>query len=66
MESKKLERINILAKKSKKEGLSKEEKEEQEILRREYIESWKRGVRQTLEKVYIIEEDGTTTHLEKK
>ncbi|HAQ28428.1 MAG TPA: hypothetical protein DCQ76_01430, partial [Ruminococcaceae bacterium] len=37
MEQNKIDRINFLAKKQKGEGLSPDEKEEQAILRREYI-----------------------------
>ncbi len=65
MEQTKVDRINFLAKKSKAEGLSEEEKTEQSSLRKEYIESWKRGVRQTLDNVYIVEEDGSQTKLKK-
>ncbi len=65
MEQAKVDRINFLAKKSKAEGLNEEEKTEQASLRKEYIESWKRGVRQTLDNVYIVEEDGSQTKLKK-
>ncbi len=65
MEQVKIDRINFLAKKAKAEGLSEEEKAEQAKLRKEYIESWKRGVRQTLDNVYIVEEDGSQTKLKK-
>ena len=44
MEQSKIERINFLAKKQKGEGLTPEEKEEQAILRREYIDSFKRNL----------------------
>ncbi len=65
MEQKKVDRINFLAKKSKAEGLTEEEKTEQAELRKEYIESWRRGVRQTLDNVYIVEKDGSQTKLKK-
>ena len=42
MEQSKIDRINFLARKSKAEGLTEEEKAEQLELRKEYIESYKR------------------------
>ncbi len=65
MEQAKIDRINFLAKKSKTDGLSEEEKNEQKELRAEYIESWRRGVRQTLENVYVVDEQGNETKLKK-
>lgn len=59
MEQKKIDRINELARKQKAEGLTSEEKEEQAVLRREYIESYKRSLVAQLENMYIIEPDGT-------
>ena len=44
MDQKKIDRINELARKSKAEGLSEEEKAEQATLRREFIESYKRSL----------------------
>ena len=44
-------RINELYKKSKEEGLSEQEKEEQQILRRRYIDSVKGNFRAQLETV---------------
>ncbi len=66
MEQEKVERINYLAKKSKSEGLTDAEKAEQDNLRKEYIASWKCGLKSTLESVYIKEEDGSVTKLKKK
>lgn len=40
-----VDRINFLAKKSREEGLTEEEKLEQQKLRREYIESVKNNIR---------------------
>lgn len=43
-----IDRINFLAKKSREEGLTEEEKVEQAKLRREYIESIKNNIRASL------------------
>ena len=43
------EKINELYKKSKEEGLTEQEKEEQQILRRRYIDSYKANLRAQLE-----------------
>ena len=59
-----IKRINELYKKSKtKEGLTKLEKEEQQLLRRAYIEDFKKSLRGALENVDIEETDGTITHV---
>ena len=49
MNNYKIQRINELARKAKKEGLSESEKTEQEKLRREYIDACKNNLRTTLE-----------------
>ena len=54
----KIERINFLAKKAKTEGLTEEEKAEQDQLRGEYIAEWREGVIQTLENTYVVDENG--------
>ena len=59
MEKKKIDRINFLAKKQKSEGLTEEEKAEQQALRREYIEAYKQSLISQLENLTIIEPDGT-------
>ena len=46
-----IKRINELYKKSKEEGLNDQEKEEQQILRRRYIDSVKNNFRAQLETV---------------
>ena len=66
MEQSKVDRINLLARKAKAEGLTEEEKAEQQVLRKEYIESWRRGVKQTLGSVSFVEEDGSITPLQRK
>ena len=63
----KLLRINELAKKSKTpEGLTDEEKVEQQQLRKEYIAEWRQGVTQVLDNTYIMDEQGNKRKLEKK
>ena len=63
----KIKRINELAKKSKtSEGLTDEEKEEQQQLRKEYIAEWRQGVVQVLDNTYIMDEHGNKHKLEKK
>ncbi len=59
MTQEKIDRINELAKKQKAEGLTEEEKSEQQILRREYIDGFKRSLTAQLENTYIVEPDGT-------
>lgn len=46
-----IDRINFLYKKSKEEGLTEEEKKEQEILRRKYIDNVKANFRAQLNTV---------------
>ena len=61
MEQKKIDRINELAKKQKSSGLTPEEKEEQAVLRKEYIEAYKRSLLSQLENMYFVVPDGTKT-----
>ena len=66
MNEEKIARINELYHKSKAEGLTPEEAEDQKVLRREYIESFKRNLRGTLNNISIQEEDGSITDLGEK
>ena len=59
-------RINALAKKAKKEGLSPEEIQERDKLRRIYIESVKANLVGQLENTYILGPDGKKKKLEHK
>lgn len=63
MTEEKIERINFLARKQKSEGLTEEEKAEQAVLRREYIDSFKQSLISQLESTYIVEPDGTKRKL---
>ena len=56
MEKAKLDRINELAHKSKAEGLSPEEKEEQAILRAEFLAEIRADVKASLESIEIVDE----------
>lgn len=66
MDEKKIARINELYRKSKAEGLTDAEKKEQQILRREYIDSVKRNLTAQLDNISIQEADGTITELKKR
>lgn len=61
-----IKRINELARKSRNEGLSDEEKEEQKGLRAQYIKMFRQGVENTMESVYIVDDDGSKKKIEKK
>ncbi len=63
MDDKKIARINELYHKAKSEGLSEEEKIEQQILRQEYIDSIKRNIRSQLDNASVKNPDGTITPL---
>jgi uncharacterized protein YnzC (UPF0291/DUF896 family) len=63
MEQKKIDRINFLAKKQKTEGLTEEEKEEQKVLRREYIDAFKESLVSQLNTIYIVDEKGNKKKL---
>ena len=66
MEQKKIDRINELAKKMKTVELTEEEKAEQAVLRREYIDSFKRSLTGQLDNMYIVDEKGNKTKVERK
>lgn len=53
-DQRKLDRINFLAKKNKQEGLTKEEVEEREVLRKEYLENFRAHFRSRLENVKVV------------
>lgn len=66
MTEEKIQRINELYRKSKTAGLSDEERKEQQILRREYIDAFKRSLRGQLDNISIQEADGSITNLGEK
>ncbi|MCR5010778.1 MAG: DUF896 domain-containing protein [Lachnospiraceae bacterium] len=59
-------RINELYHKSQNVGLTAEEKDEQQRLRREYVESIKRNMKAQLDNIDIVEKDGSITNLGEK
>ncbi len=58
----KLDRLNLLAKKAKNEGLSPAETKERDELRQEYLKNFRSAFRQKLENIEIVDEED----LEKK
>ena len=67
MDQKKIDRINELARKSKTEaGLTEEEKAEQAVLRREYIDSVKASLVGHLENTTIVRPDGSKEKVTRK
>lgn len=66
MEQKKLDRLNFLARKSKKEPLSAEELAEQKALRDEYREDFRRGLLEILDNTSIQRPDGSIEKITKK
>ena len=66
MEQSKIDRINVLARKSKTVGLTDAEKEEQKILRAEYVAAFKASLVGTLEHTTVIRPDGTSYKVKKK
>ena len=63
MDEIKIARINELYKKSKAEGLTEAEAQEQAVLRKEFIEAFRRNVRMQLDNIDIQEADGSITNL---
>ncbi len=61
-----IERINELARKARAEGLTPEEKAEQQKLRQEYIAAVRMNLRTQLDSIDIQEKDGTITNLGEK
>ncbi len=61
-----IERINELYRKSKAEGLTDSEAEEQKRLRQEYIQAFRNNLRGTLETIKIQNPDGTIIDVKKR
>lgn len=61
-----LKRINELARKSREQNLTEEEKAEQAELRKAYLKKFREGMESTLNSVYIMDENGNKKKVEKK
>lgn len=61
-----IERINELYRKSKADGLTNDELEEQKRLRQEYIQAFRNNLRGTLETIKIQNPDGTIIDVKKR
>ncbi|MFZ7131465.1 MAG: DUF896 domain-containing protein [Eubacteriales bacterium] len=51
----KLDRINVLARKKKSEGLTNQEMEEQRVLREEYLENFRKSFRRQLDDIELVD-----------
>ena len=66
MTDEKIGRINELYNKAKNEGLTEEEKLEQQDLRKQFIADFRRNLRGQLDNISIKEADGSITNLGEK
>ena len=66
MDNTKLARINELARKSKAEGLTSAERQEQALLRSEYLEAVRRNLKGQLDNIDIVNKDGSVENRGKK
>lgn len=62
----KIDRINALYRKSKAEGLTEDEKKEQDLLRKEYVAAVRGNLRSQLNNIDVINPDGTVENLGEK
>lgn len=61
----KIQRINYLSKKSKESGLTVDEAKEQTALRKEYLDSFRASMRNTIENVRVFDPNGDEVTPEK-
>lgn len=66
MNEQSIARINELYKKSKAEGLTEEEKKEQQMLRQQYIADFRANLVSQLNNIDVQEPDGTIVNLGEK
>lgn len=62
----KIARINELARKAKAEGLTEEEKNEQTILRQEFIANVRKNLKAQLDNIDMVNPDGSVENLGEK
>ena len=65
LDPKKIERINELARKKKTVGLTQAEQDEQLLLRQEYLEAFRGGMRNHIEGLKVVDEEGNDVTPEK-
>lgn len=61
----KINRINALSQKSKRESLSSDEKKEQLALREEYLNSFRQCFKEQLERIKFVDDDENESSVEK-
>ena len=66
MEQSKIDRINVLSKKHREEGLTPEEEAERKVLREEYVAGFRNNLSQHLENTYLVDEAGNKEKLKKR
>lgn len=66
MEQSRIDRINELARLAKERELTPEELSERDVLRKEYIESWRQSTISVLDNLYIQTPDGKKHKVQKK
>lgn len=66
MTDEKIQRINALYRKSKAEGLTEAEKQEQQILRKEFITAVRENCRSQLNAIDMVNPDGSIENLGEK
>lgn len=66
MNEEKIARINALARKSKAEGLTEEEKNEQALLRQEFIANVRNNLKAQLDNIDLVNPDGSIENLGEK
>ena len=66
MTDEKIARINELARKSRSQGLTEDEKVEQKKLREEYVQAFRGSLDRTLETITDVDKDGKSKKLERK
>lgn len=66
MKQEQIDRINELYRKSKAEGLTEDEKKEQDMLRKQFVADVRKNMRSNLNNIDIVNEDGTVENLGEK